>query len=137
MTTGVLIGNPMPGHRDIVDDVAVSSDGKLIVSGSKDATLRFWDADSGQPVGDPLTADSQSVATLVLSADRRILSSKINLSPDETVSAWVWPAPAAWRHDLCNKLSYNMSDRQWSDWVSPDIGYKQLCPRLPKLADDN
>ena len=31
------------------------------------------DADSGQPVGDPLTADSQSVATLVLSADRRIL----------------------------------------------------------------
>lgn len=95
MTTGELIGNPMPGHRDIVDDVAVSSDGKLIVSGSKDATLRFWDADSGQPVGDPLTADSQSVATLVLSADRRILSLNINLSPDETVSAWVWPAPAA------------------------------------------
>ena len=136
MTTGEPIGNPMPGHRDIVGDVAVSSDGKFIVSGSKDSTLRFWDATSRQPVGDPLTADSQSVANLVMSADRRILSLNISLSPDETVSAWVWPGPAAWRQDLCNKLSYNMSNQQWSQWVSPHIDYRELCQRLPKLADD-
>ncbi|MDH6244458.1 hypothetical protein M2432_002100 [Mycobacterium sp. OTB74] len=50
--------------------------------------------------------------------DRRILSMNINLSPDQTVSAWVWPGPAAWHDDLCKKLSYNMSDGQWADWVS-------------------
>jgi WD40 repeat protein len=136
MSTGDPIGDPMPGHEHGVGDVAVSGDGRFIVSGSLDATMRFWDASSGAPVGDPLRADSQSIATLVVRADRRILSMNINLSPDQTVSAWVWPAPEAWHDELCNKLSYNMSDREWSDLVSPDIKYRELCPGLPKLPDD-
>jgi hypothetical protein len=98
--------------------------------------VRFWDATSGLPIGDPLSADSQSIATLTMRSDRRILSMNINLSPDQTVSAWLWPAPAAWHDDLCNKLSYNMSDAQWGSWVSPDIKYRELCSGLPKQRDD-
>jgi len=32
---------------------------------------------------------------------------------------------------LCDKLTTNMSHQQWRDWVSPDIDYVTLCPRLP------
>jgi hypothetical protein len=32
---------------------------------------------------------------------------------------------------LCDKLAANMSRKQWHDWVSRDIAYITLCPRLP------
>jgi hypothetical protein len=32
---------------------------------------------------------------------------------------------------LCDKLSTNMSHKQWRDWVSPAIDYITLCPGLP------
>jgi WD40 repeat protein len=36
------------GHKDQVDSVAFSPDGKTLVSGSKDGTVRFWDVVSGK-----------------------------------------------------------------------------------------
>ena len=46
---------PLTGHTGPVSSVAFSPDGKRIVSGSGDNTVRVWDADTGQPIGDPLT----------------------------------------------------------------------------------
>ena len=46
---------------DEVYGVAVSPDGKRIVSGSADKTLRLWDADTGQPIGAPLTGHTDEV----------------------------------------------------------------------------
>src|SRR5262245_6585377 len=36
------------GHERAVTSVAVSPDGKLVVSSSDDQTLRFWNADDGK-----------------------------------------------------------------------------------------
>jgi hypothetical protein len=30
-----------------------------------------------------------------------------------------------------------MSHQQWRDWVSPDIDYIQVCPRLPIAPDES
>ncbi|HEX5144430.1 MAG TPA: WD40 repeat domain-containing protein, partial [Mycobacterium sp.] len=136
LNTGDQIGDPMAGHDAGIGDVAVSGDGKYVVSGSLDASMRVWDTKSAAAVGDPFRTDGQSVATLAIRADRRILSMNMNLSPDKTVTAWVWPAPAAWHDDLCNKLTYNMSDSQWDQWVSRDIKYRKVCSDLPKLGED-
>jgi hypothetical protein len=46
----------------------------------------------------------------------------------------LWPADATPKM-LCDKLTANMSHRQWRDWVSPDIGYRTLCPGLPIAPD--
>ena len=40
--------------------VAFSPDGKRIASGSADNTVRVWDADTGQPVGQPLTGHTDA-----------------------------------------------------------------------------
>jgi WD40 repeat protein len=132
--TGDPIGDPMRAHDDAVGDIAITADGRFLATGSMDHTLRFWDLSQGRPIGDPLNAGTDSVASVVFSGDgRRILT--MNIAPDETVSAWIWPGPAAWHDDLCNKLTYNMSRRQWAEWVSPDIDYRLLCAGLEELPE--
>ena len=36
---------------------------------------------------------------------------------------------------LCDKLTTNVSRKQWRDWISPDIPYVTLCPDLPVPGD--
>ena len=40
----------MTGHADAVNSVAVSPDGKSIVSGSHDLLLKIWNLDTGAEV---------------------------------------------------------------------------------------
>ena len=47
----------------------------------------------------------------------------------------VWPGPPLWPALLCDKLTTNMSHKQWRDWVSPDIDYIKGCPDLPIAPD--
>ena len=44
----------MEGHTSYVNSVAFSQDGKHIVSGSDDKTIRVWDSETGDVVLGPL-----------------------------------------------------------------------------------
>jgi WD40 repeat protein len=73
-TVRVLIADSIMGkasvtalqsHTDSVNSVAISLDGRHIVSGSNDTTVQVWDMETGQPSGAPLeghTGFVQSVA---------------------------------------------------------------------------
>jgi WD40 repeat protein len=76
---------PLGGHTDTVWSVAFGPDGRRIVSGSKDKTLRLWNADTGQPVGAPLTGHTAPVNSVAFSPDgHRIVSG----SRDDTLRLW-------------------------------------------------
>jgi len=52
---------------------------------------------------------------------------------DNTVR--LWPAIAD-PQTLCKKLTTNMSEKQWRDWVLPDIPYISGCSGFPSHRTD-
>jgi WD40 repeat protein len=108
-----------------VSSVAVSPDGRRIVSGSTDDTVRVWDANTERQTGS--VTDSFGATSVAL-------------SPDLMVSGWdpngvrLWPGPAAWAELVCDKLTADMTRQQWSDWISTEADYVKQCPDLPVPA---
>ncbi|MBT7324934.1 MAG: TIR domain-containing protein, partial [Anaerolineae bacterium] len=72
----------MRGHGGIVLSVAFSPDGTRIASGSSDNTIRIWDANSGEQIGEPLTGHSWSVNSVAFSPDGTRIASG---SSDNTI----------------------------------------------------
>ena len=52
--SGMAVGEPPRGHELGVSSVAISGDGRTVVSRSHDCTLRVWDVESGRAIGEPL-----------------------------------------------------------------------------------
>jgi len=81
METGEQVLGPLEGHTGTVSSVAISPDGRFIVSGSRDQTVRVWDLDAA------IVMNSQNTRAYVGSAvvvdprsaqlDLRAFSSKL------------------------------------------------------------
>ncbi|KAI5121548.1 hypothetical protein M0805_002606 [Coniferiporia weirii] len=82
-----------------------SPDGRHIVSGSGDDTLRIWDAHTGNPVGNPLTGHSDRVTSVAYSPDGGHI---VSGSGDKTLRIW----DAYTGHPVGNPLTGH------SDWIS-------------------
>ncbi|KAJ3992784.1 WD40-repeat-containing domain protein, partial [Lentinula boryana] len=73
------------GHTSGVNAVAFSPDGKRIVSGSDDDSIRIWNADTGEVIGNPLQGHSNAVTSVAFSPDgKKIVSG----SDDSSIRIW-------------------------------------------------
>ncbi len=74
----------LSGHQDAVNSVAVTPDGRRIVSGSFDRTIAVWDLETGSQIH-RFTGHQAAVNSIAVSPDgRRIVSG----SGDNTVVVW-------------------------------------------------
>jgi WD40 repeat protein len=117
-------------HQGSVESLIFSPEGRYVLSGSEDQTLRVWDVATRQPIGPPIKGHVNSVVSLGLTADGRYVISSSN---DGALRRW--PVPATWPEQLCAKLTRNVSTQEWRDWVSPEIPYVVQCPGLPQASE--
>ena len=76
--------NLLEGHTERVNDIAFSPDGKQIISGSRDNTVRLWDTETGLLIH-TLEGHTRAVYAIAFSPDgKQILSG----SRDSTVRLW-------------------------------------------------
>ena len=75
----------LEGHTGGVNSVAFSPDGKQIVSGSWDKTVRRWDAATGQQLLPALEGHTDYVSSVAFSPDGKQI---VSGSRDKTVRRW-------------------------------------------------
>ncbi|MHB1424443.1 MAG: WD40 domain-containing protein [Gemmataceae bacterium] len=86
----------MKGHTEPVYSVAFTPDGKHVVSGSGDSTLKVWDSASGKEIKSlgGLAGDKKLVMSVSISPDGSLIASG---GTDNTAKLWDFPSSAPLR----------------------------------------
>ncbi|TPX34048.1 hypothetical protein SmJEL517_g03217 [Synchytrium microbalum] len=78
---GTRVGEPIPGHRDVVTCLALSDDGSVLVTGSRDTTVATWDV---------VTSAVRSISDAVNMRDTapiRLMNQQLLYGHDDEVTA--------------------------------------------------
>jgi GTPase SAR1 family protein len=115
---GVKLLRTLEGHNDSVNSVAFDPAGKMLASGSYDATVRLWDVSSGKLLR-TLEGHTGNVDAIAFSVDGQLLASK-----DGKGILHLWSCNSWETVVVISKLSN-------SNWWSPCLTFH---PTLPLLA---
>ncbi len=75
------------GHKNQVSSVVMSNDGRYVISGSIDKTVRVWDWQAPNAIPRILGGHKSSVNSVAISANGRYV---VSGSGDKTVRVWDW-----------------------------------------------
>lgn len=126
VATGQPVGEPWivnPTAQPSITSLAFSPDGRYVVSNdARTSELQLREARTGRPVGKPLIGHEGLVINVAFTADGNYIVS-------QGQDGWIlWPGPNRWADELCHKLTANMTEAEWDEWVSPAIDYQPTCP---------
>lgn len=103
--TGLPIGKPLRGHKNVIYSIQFSSDGQHIVSCSNDSTIRIWDSATGLQIGDPMASGSVLPFAVATSPNGRLIASG---SDDYAIHLWDFET----KSEVCKPLKGH------THWVS-------------------
>lgn len=112
------------GHQSAITDVDFSVDGKLLLTASRDRTVRVWDLNDSKKL--PLVLDDHNdwvmTATFDPSGEQIISGSRDNFIR-------FWPV----RHTdlaerVCDLVSRNLTESEWREYIGTNIPYQTTCP---------
>jgi WD40 repeat protein len=72
------------GHISRVNDLAISPDGKVLISASRDKTIKLWNLETASLIT-TLSQDAKEIYSVAISPDGQTLASG---SADETIKIW-------------------------------------------------
>ena len=87
-TASRLPATPTAGHSARVVSIAFSPDGRLLATGSRDTSMRLWDAQSGELLSGPMVGDvvrGAHVFDVTFSPDSKVVATAVR---DGTVCLW-------------------------------------------------
>jgi WD40 repeat protein len=107
----------------------ISADGRWIVTGGADGQVQLWDGIEHVRIGDRFPGDETEIRSVAMAPDGSFFAT----ATDSKIL--VWPGPDRWADMICSKLVSNMSNKQWREWVLPEIPYRDQCPGLRRAPD--
>ena len=102
----------LSGHKDSVNAVAFSPDGKLVLTGSSDKTARLWEAAGGKPVA-TLSGLTSVVNAVAFSPDGKLV---LTGSADKTARLWETAASCSPRCPGTRTISLPSPSRLTASW---------------------
>ena len=134
--SGEPVGQQIQGHFKIATDIEYNSDGRYLVSVGRDATVRFWDARTGNPRGMPVRTTGLGRHRRCGAEQRRPACVRHCTARYGRNDGWGYLGNAG----ACRVAGHAVRqtrvepDRsRVEQWVSsdPDVGYVKLCPNKP------
>ncbi|MEM8568895.1 MAG: WD40 repeat domain-containing protein, partial [Bacteroidota bacterium] len=115
------------GHTSEIDQIEFSTDGRFIATASKDKTVKLWNRQ--EPNTQPINLKDHPtwVWTIAFSPD----NNQILAGTQESVVR-SWPTTIEAMSDkICGEIDRNLSQDEWTLFVSDDIEYEKTCENIP------
>jgi WD40 repeat protein len=92
LPSSVFLQRTLSGHSNSVMSVAISQDGKVLASGSRDQTIKLWDLETGEEIR-TLQGHNEGITQVVFSPLREaspqgLGKTLVSTSSDRTIKLW-------------------------------------------------